>query len=230
MSKAKLLIPLDGSEFSREILPHVRNVTSPDTYQVILLRVTESPRRVVTVPGASTTSGTAFVAYPEQQQEEIRLDLLGEMSEDARALEAAGFSVSREVRFGDPASEIVNLVEQEGVSVVAMATHGRTGLSRLLVGSVAETVLRRLGVPILLLNPTEVDSREAEEASWEQIARDWGRYRDEAKRTWGKLTSAELDVVAGDREQLMGKVVAAYGMSPEDAAKEVENWRLGLYL
>ena len=180
MSMAKLLIPIDGSEFSRTILSHVRSIVSPDAYEVTLLRVADPPPHEMPPPPTTTYVGagdlaipTSTTTYPRhtytdyrvQVEERLKLKLIGEMKREAQPLEEAGFTVSREVRFGDPAKEIVDFVEREGVELVAMATHGRSGLPRLLMGSVAGKVLRRLAVPILLIHPADVASREVEEAS-----------------------------------------------------------------
>jgi nucleotide-binding universal stress UspA family protein len=59
------------------------------------------------------------------------------------------------VRFGDPAEEIAALARCANVDIVAMATHGQTGLRHLLIGSVAEHVLRDLTIPVLLIRPTD---------------------------------------------------------------------------
>ena len=79
----------------------------------------------------------------------------GAIFEDAlRALKEAGYEASGVVRFGDPAPEIVGYAEQEQVQVIAMATHGRTGIGRLALGSVAEQVLRSARIPVLMVHPS----------------------------------------------------------------------------
>ena len=72
-----------------------------------------------------------------------------------RALELHGYEVELEVTFGEPAEEIVNFVNFTPVDLVAMTTHGRTGLSKMLFGNVAEALLRRVNVPVLILRPFE---------------------------------------------------------------------------
>ena len=61
------------------------------------------------------------------------------------------------VAFGDPALEIIDFVGREGIDMVAMTTHGRSGLQHMLLGSVAENVLRGLNVPVLLIRPFNRD-------------------------------------------------------------------------
>jgi nucleotide-binding universal stress UspA family protein len=70
-----------------------------------------------------------------------------------RELREAGFSVSVAVLFGEPVEEIVRFVENEGVDLVAMATHSHGGPPRFPLGSVAAGVLQQLQVPALFLRP-----------------------------------------------------------------------------
>ena len=64
-----------------------------------------------------------------------------------------GIEVRTVVRFGDPANEIVRYAAVEGVDLIAMATHGHTGLARIILGSVAQKVLESRVAPMLLLRP-----------------------------------------------------------------------------
>ena len=91
----------------------------------------------------------------EQEMETLRTELIDELRGEADRLRELGFGVKVEVQFGDPAQRIIQYVNDEGIGLVAMATHGRSGLSRLVLGSVAERVLRGASVPVLLLRPQE---------------------------------------------------------------------------
>jgi nucleotide-binding universal stress UspA family protein len=72
---------------------------------------------------------------------------------EVQALEQAGYRVSVMIQCGDPTQTIVEVAAREAVDLVAMATHGRAGLRRLVLGSVTEAVLRELTVPVLLVHP-----------------------------------------------------------------------------
>jgi nucleotide-binding universal stress UspA family protein len=79
-------------------------------------------------------------------------------------LEADGlefFQIDVEVRTGEPASEIVGIATEKQADLILMATHGRTGLERVVLGSVAGTVLRSSSVPLVLVRPPKL--REAPE-------------------------------------------------------------------
>jgi nucleotide-binding universal stress UspA family protein len=167
MHKRKLLIPLDGSPFSRQILPHVRRLLSPESTTLILLRVMPLPEGYVGTPprvvspiwplplyeAERDAQQAHHPIYASQEQASFEALLESELLGEVHLLQEAGYDVSVAVRFGDPAEEIIAFVEGEEVDLVAMATHGRSGLGQLVLGSVAEVVLRRLAVPLLLVRP-----------------------------------------------------------------------------
>lgn len=120
----RILVPLDGSGLAERILPHARRMI-PSTGVVVLAEVVR--------PGSSAAVGAAF--------EGPRRELLAE-----------GHKVEARVAEGDPAEEIVRLASD--VDMVAMTTHGRTGVERWWYGSVAEKVQRTCPRPLLLLRPS----------------------------------------------------------------------------
>jgi nucleotide-binding universal stress UspA family protein len=88
-----------------------------------------------------------------QDLETFKMAVRGELVADRELLQKAGYEVSAAVHFGSPVDEIVNEVENGGIHLVALATHGRKGLGRLLLGSVAESTLRKLSVPLFMIRP-----------------------------------------------------------------------------
>lgn len=172
----KALIPLDGSEFSRSILASVTKLLDPVQYELTLLRVAAIPEGHVGAPArplvADGWSRQMFMSerdvelsshpvYSSQVMENVRAEHLHALSEDARTLEQAGFVVNKRVRFGEPAQEIADLVEEDEFDLVVMATHGRSGVTRLVMGSVAEKVMHSLRIPVMLLRPV-ARAKEAE--------------------------------------------------------------------
>lgn len=164
-----ILIPLDGSDFSRAVLPTVQRLFPADRFDLLLLRVAPEPEGVTGRPPRPVVAESAQLLafesdreaeyaqhpiYATQAWEAAKAELRVELEPTARQLRQAGYQVRTEVRFGEPAQEIADLVEEEPVALVAMATHGRTGLMRLVLGSVAEKVLRSLRVPVLMVRPS----------------------------------------------------------------------------
>ena len=168
MARHKILVTLDGSDFSRQILTYVREFFGAADNELVLLRVGSRPAVNTSLPphpvgpemglSAMGFEGETALASPTdvgQALESVQAVMLDELQADAMSLQQAGYTVSTFARFGDPSHEIVAFVQSENINLVAMTTHGRSGLGRLLAGSVAESVVRHVSVPVLLLHPRE---------------------------------------------------------------------------
>ncbi len=138
----RILVPLDGSQLAEAILPHVEYLAKLSNAEVVVLCVAV-PLRVYT---------DFVVTYPLDEQAQ-----LAEAEEYVRSVAAAlrdkGLRVEPVARFGNAADEILSLAQEAGVDLIAMSTHGRSGLGRWVFGSVADKVLRAAAKPILLLKP-----------------------------------------------------------------------------
>ena len=142
----RALVALDGSEVAETIMPFILEIAGP--LEVTLLRVTV-PVRPMIVEGA----GQPMFEDPES----ARIDAEEYLAPLAADLRRRGVRVKTEVRRGEVAEEILKAARESKADVIAMTTHGRTGLGRLLFGSVAETVLRESELPVLLMRWTEAD-------------------------------------------------------------------------
>ena len=169
MTKTKVLVALDGSLWSRQILMPIRQLLTPADHELLLLRVAELPSGIIGAPPrpiSPTWTGTMYESrrdleyslhpiYDSQLEANERAALEIALLPDQKLLQHDGYSVSSMVRFGDPATEIAEVARYADIDIVAMATHGQTGLRHLLMGSVAEDVLRNLNIPILMIRPTD---------------------------------------------------------------------------
>jgi nucleotide-binding universal stress UspA family protein len=105
--------------------------------------------------------------YANQMQASMEAELKQALRSELRDFQDAGFKVEAVIKFGDPAHEILDYIEEEKIDLVAMTTHGRTGLTRLIYGSVAEKVLHKIKVPVLLLRPVASSQHlQSEEILW----------------------------------------------------------------
>lgn len=170
MGKHKVLIPLDGSELSTQILATVKRFFSPETTELLLLQTIDEvklPRQELPVNVAlsvlvtpQSTTEAFRKANPLNRYFEIEDTLLYQHQEAlkqvAHTLQADGFNVAVEVSVGNPSQIILERAKSGSFDMIAMATHGRSGLSRLLMGSIAEEVLHHAPIPVLLLRPTAV--------------------------------------------------------------------------
>lgn len=188
MSKRKVLVPLDGSEFSRKIVRVVRSFFDPKDVHLILFRAAYpptvspevSPQDVFASSLPLTGTYDAYsraldVEFSEanKERETYRAALGEEMRAEAARLQHEGYTVHVEVHFGDAAQRIIEYVNDEDVDLVAMATHGRSGIGRLVLGSVAERVLRGVNVPVLLMR--SAPEPEAQRAPGDELAQSLGK-------------------------------------------------------
>jgi nucleotide-binding universal stress UspA family protein len=148
----RIVVPLDGSEVSEAALPEATSQAKAFGLPLHLVRVVDT--RVVEQVGGSAAA--------------FNYTMLGEMFEDesndaqqyvagmVKRLEGEGFTVTSDVRVGPVAQAILDDV-QEG-DLIVMGSHGRSGLRRWVLGSVAEEVLRHAKVPVLMVKMPHTDS------------------------------------------------------------------------
>lgn len=242
MSKRKVLIPLDGSEFSRQVVRVVRTFFDPKDVHLILFRAAFPPSVAPDVSpqdvfaGAMPLAGT-YDAYSRtldaefveasKERETFRVALVEELRADAERLQQEGYTVSVEAHFGDAAQRIIDFVNDTEVDLVAMATHGRSGIGRLVLGSVAERVLRGVNVPVLLMR--SVSEAEERHAPGEELAQSLGngsQLRVGVATDGSTLTQRAMPVAIDLAQKLKAKltimVVASERSSAADAQKLME--------
>jgi nucleotide-binding universal stress UspA family protein len=145
----RILIPLDGSEPSEQILTHALALGRPFGAAYMLLRIVDAAGDNSIFGGAQ--SG-AFAEHGEQQRHAAQQYLDGV----AHRLQAAGVQTETHVVIArQPALAIIEGAHTYNATLIAMATHRRSGIARLLVGSVTDKVMRGATVPMLLYHPNE---------------------------------------------------------------------------
>jgi nucleotide-binding universal stress UspA family protein len=178
MSRRIVIIPLDASAFSRRVVPYVRRMFDADQFACVLLHVAEPVRGRTARPplpvaaawphAMYTTSADIENAlhpiYDIQQEDSARAEAERTILDVQQQLEAAGFTTTLEVQFGDPAEEIVAAAQRHGAALIVMATHERAGLRYMALGSVAEQVVRRSSIPVLLVGPAAYGKQQGREA------------------------------------------------------------------
>ncbi len=161
-----ILVPLDGSEFGEKILPTAVRLATETQSKVILLRVFAPVHDVARVNLASGPEGSvhssayAGVAPPGTNVTNVETATQAAARAESEALaylrpltqQFGGLQVECVAReSGHPAEEIIRMAESHGADMIAMATHGRTGLAHVLLGSVAEAVVRASERPVVLV-------------------------------------------------------------------------------
>lgn len=166
----RILVTLDGSPLSEEVLPQVEHLVSGTDAHVTLLTVAEPPEATVaqtpepeqTLVLVGTKAPTVRaepqpVRYAEtidQAFERVKEELERYLEEKAHALRAKGIKVEAVVRFGEPAAIIAEYARTH--DLIMMASHGRTGLGRLIFGSVAGRILESGLKPVLVVRPANL--------------------------------------------------------------------------
>ena len=145
----KILIPLDGSALAEQVLEPALMLGAPMEAEYTLLHVVQ-PRVLVRWGAFTTPTDLDFEATQRRQ-----IDAQHYLERVARPLRATGKQVILRVVVAEQAAPaILEEARQHGIDLIAIATHGRSGLGRLLLGSVADKVVRRTDVPLLLYRPT----------------------------------------------------------------------------
>ena len=150
----RILIPLDGSKTGESALTHVKKLLSKLSpkvkTEITLLQVISSLSYPIVAGEFS-----AAVPYTEKEIEITTKRAMNYLNKVGKFLRDEGFIVTTEVRIGDAYEEIIKAADEIKADLIAMSTHGRSGLSRWAFGSVTEKVLRHGGdIPILAVRPS----------------------------------------------------------------------------
>jgi nucleotide-binding universal stress UspA family protein len=153
-----ILVPLDGSRFSSHALLYAHEIADNFSSELILLRVVE-PARPMAVAG-----GTFGMA---QSPQAAKISMEVALEEEKRHVEQATRYLQRkartgkcdhvkckyQVQVGAPGEQIIKTAKAEKVDLIVMSEHGRGGIKRALLGSVADEVIRKSAKPVLVIRP-----------------------------------------------------------------------------
>jgi nucleotide-binding universal stress UspA family protein len=169
----KTLVCLDGSKLAEEVLPHLRESCSIYDSEVIMLYVSRSdliipaPQSIhaytlgrESSPGAASVSDIGETSTVEAQVgvelkniEREQSDARRYLDDLARPFRARGIKVKTVILEGDVADTILEYARSNNVSLIALTTHGSSGLKRSLLGRVAQAILKEAGTPVLIIKP-----------------------------------------------------------------------------
>ncbi len=154
-----LLVPLDGSRAAERVLEHVEAIARAFSSRITLLRATVSAETLLAeTAGAGSAAGDMAPVIDPTPIVEIDREAAEEyLNAVAARLRAHNLVVDTEYPEGPAAQEIVERARALGVSLILMTTHGRSGLARVVFGSVADSVIRHAECPVLLVRVTDAD-------------------------------------------------------------------------
>jgi nucleotide-binding universal stress UspA family protein len=145
----KILVPLDGSPMAEAVLPYIRRMAKEDGAEIELLNVTMIP--IAAYPVDAPLDIEPMIKQQREASEQYLKKVVDDIGHE-------GIKVTPLISEGPVAEQILQYAETTGVDLIAMSTHGRSGLSRWLMGSVADKVLHGAKVPVLLIRPNEAKS------------------------------------------------------------------------
>ena len=148
----KILVGLDGSELAEQVLPYAIEVAQAFRSHLVLFSALPAP--VIVAPGIPgiapvpvETDAMVIDAIKGQSEAESYLEsLVGHASKK-------GVQAEKVVSTGLPGPTILDYAEKHGIGLIAIATHGRGGLERAVLGSVADHLLRHSKIPIFVVHP-----------------------------------------------------------------------------
>lgn len=151
----KVLIPHDGSQVASAILPHVLAIEGGFNAEIILLQVIDSlfqlHARIEPIPTYTPEFNAQVVEQMADYERKAAHHNLEKVKE-----KLAGYGITRVkilICEGNPGDEIIKVAKKEKIDLIMLSTHGRSGLKRLMLGSVADYVIRHSQCPILTVHP-----------------------------------------------------------------------------
>lgn len=138
----RILVPLDGSEFAEAVLPQVQMLAECGGSQIVLLAVLVHPNYDYFIPEPALANAA---------RENMISDTKAYLDRMVTRLGANGLQIRSELCEGPIAEAILDYADSTGADLIAMTTHGRSGIGRWLMGSIAERVMREAKVPVLLV-------------------------------------------------------------------------------
>jgi nucleotide-binding universal stress UspA family protein len=160
----RILIPLDGSRFGSQALKNAVEVAKRFKAEIFLLQVVKQAMPVLAssdiTPGTeSPLSAEISLEVAAAEDKEHVTHIKRYLSRKAREIHSKGISVSYDVVMGEPADSIMTFAHKHKVDLIVMSSHGKGGLKRAILGSVADKVIRESGKPVLVVRPKTRKSR-----------------------------------------------------------------------
>jgi nucleotide-binding universal stress UspA family protein len=144
-----ITVPLDGSAFAEQAIPLAAQLAQASK---ACLRLA-----YVHTPAAAWDPGIEFSLFDPEMEQQVREREMAYLDRLAHALTAGGgLHVERALLNGTVASSLQDYVERTGTDLVVMTSHGRGGVSRVLLGNVADQLILRLRIPVLVVRPEEM--------------------------------------------------------------------------
>ena len=151
----KILVPTDFSDLSLAGMEYVATLGVLHDAKIYVLHVVPDNILAPPFPNVDLNSESILRDTVEKAREELQQFISEQLKNPGK--------VTQVVRRGEPAEEIIKFAEEEGINLIVIATHDRTGLAHVLLGSVAEKVVRHSIIPVLTVKPVSIQDAILEE-------------------------------------------------------------------
>ncbi|MCP4337428.1 MAG: universal stress protein [Desulfobulbaceae bacterium] len=153
----RILIPLDGSKLGEAAISYVNGLIArlgpEEQIEITLFHVITEVRHTIRIQGGP---GMVSVPYNEEELAEIKNEIKDYLNKVSEGLRNNQVTIVCKISVNEnPADEIVKAEKEVNADLIAMSTHGRSGISRFALGSVADKVLRGGSVPVLMVRASE---------------------------------------------------------------------------
>jgi nucleotide-binding universal stress UspA family protein len=140
----KILVPLDGSPNAEAVLPHAEALAKSENAELIILRVPS-------IPAAEFVALDPVIASTLRQ--DIRDEATTYVTEKVNTLKRENIKATGITKEGPVPDTILDVAVETQADMIAMSTHGRTGVKRWLMGSVADKIIHHAHIPVMLIHP-----------------------------------------------------------------------------
>ncbi len=140
-----ILVPLDGSERAEKILPHAKELARKYDATLVLIQV------ITPLYHMESLESPGYYQVMVDDMRHAREEVQRYLSNLKDSLMSEGVETRFQIEEGDPVQRILNVADDENIDLIAMSSHGRTGLPRVFYGSVSAGILHATRCPILLI-------------------------------------------------------------------------------
>lgn len=152
----KIMVPLDGSELAECVLPHVDGfVTGCQVETINFVRVIEPTHYSTMSATANPQFSNIMQENAKMMEEEEKSSAAGYLKQVVSRVKQGGVKYKTDVLIGNVADSLVDYVDANEIDLVLIATHGRSGISRWVRGSIADRVLRSSRAPVLMVRAND---------------------------------------------------------------------------
>jgi nucleotide-binding universal stress UspA family protein len=142
---SRILLPLDGSEAGEAAITRVKELKFRFEAEVILLEVVPEGRHIRTIGGLD------YILFPEQELETFKAEAKAYLGEVYKRLQRSKGELKAEIRSGEVAKEILNYAKRKKASLIAISSHGHSGVTKWVFGSTAQEIIQDSPIPVLVV-------------------------------------------------------------------------------